>query len=45
MGYLGVKTMIAHRNGEPTEPMIDTGVVLVTLDNLESAEIKELLGR
>jgi ribose transport system substrate-binding protein len=45
MGYLGVKTMLDHRNSEPIEPIVDTGVVVVTLDNLETAEIKELLGR
>ena len=26
MGYLGVKTMVAHLKGEPVEKRIDTGV-------------------
>ena len=30
MGYLGVKTMVAHIKGEPVEKRIDTGVHLVT---------------
>ena len=32
MGYLGVKTMVAHLKGEPVEKRIDTGVHLVTRD-------------
>ena len=35
MGYLGVKTMVAHIKGEPVEKRIDTGVRLVTRDNME----------
>ena len=30
MGYLAVKTMVAHIRGQPVEPRIDTGVRLVT---------------
>lgn len=43
MGYLGVKTMMNHLRGQPVEKRIDTGVMLVTLDNLGSPELKELL--
>lgn len=44
MGYLGVKTMVAHLRGETVEARIDTGVALVTAENLESEETKQLLG-
>jgi len=43
MGYLGVKTIVAHLGGEPVEKVIDTGVVMVTADNMDLAEIKALL--
>ena len=43
MGYLGVKTMVAHIRGEPVERRIDTGVRLVTRDNMNDADAKELL--
>ena len=32
MGYLGVKTLVAHIRGEKVERRIDTGVQLVTPD-------------
>jgi ribose transport system substrate-binding protein len=43
MGYLGVKTIIAHRKGEPIEAVIDTGETLVTPENMDQPEIKALL--
>jgi ribose transport system substrate-binding protein len=43
MGYLGVKTIVAHLRGEPVEKVIDTGVVLATKDNMDSPEIRALL--
>ena len=43
MGYLGVKTMVENLLGKPVEKRIDTGVALVTPDNLEDPKIKELL--
>ncbi len=43
MGYLGVKTIVAHLRGEPVEKVIDTGVVLATKDNMDTPEIKALL--
>jgi ribose transport system substrate-binding protein len=43
MGYLGVKTVVNHIDGEKVDPWVDTGVVTVTPDNLEDPEIIELL--
>jgi ribose transport system substrate-binding protein len=43
MGYLGVKTLVAHIRGEKVERRIDTGVQLVTPDRMDSPEVKELL--
>jgi len=43
MGYLGVKTMVDHLLGKTVEKTTDTGVTLVTPDNLNSAEIQTLL--
>jgi ribose transport system substrate-binding protein len=43
MGYLGVKTIVAHLRGEPVEKLVDTGVVLATKDNMGTAEILALL--
>ena len=43
MGELGIKTMIDHLQGRQVAPRIDTGVLLVTPDNLETAEAQQLL--
>jgi len=43
MGYLGVRTMVDHLLGKPVEKRIDTGVSIVTRDNLNSPEIQTLL--
>lgn len=43
MGYLGVKTLAATLRGEKVEPVVDTGVKLVTRQNIDSPEIVELL--
>jgi ribose transport system substrate-binding protein len=43
MGYLGVKTIVAHLLGRQVERRIDTGVMLVTPDNLDAAETQALL--
>ena len=43
MGYKGVMTMVEHLQGRKVEKRIDTGVVLVTPENAEQPEIKELL--
>jgi len=43
MGYLGVVTAVKHLEGEKVERRIDTGVVLVTPENMNQPGIKELL--
>jgi ribose transport system substrate-binding protein len=43
MGYLGVKTLVAHIRGEKVERRVDTGVKLVTPDAMDQPEMKELL--
>jgi len=43
MGYLGVKTIVAHLRGEPVEKVVDTGVVLATRDNMDTPEVRALL--
>jgi len=43
MGYLGVKTIVAHIRGENVDRRIDTGVALVTHENLEQKDIKDLV--
>jgi ribose transport system substrate-binding protein len=44
MGYEGVKTLVKHLKGEKVEQRVDTGVTLITKENLETPEVKELLG-
>ena len=44
MGYEGVKTLVRHLNGEEIPLETDTGVKLVTTDNIESPDIQEFLG-
>lgn len=43
MGYLGVKTMVQHLAGEPVENRIDTGVSMITPENLSEPESQELV--
>ncbi len=43
MGYQGVKAAIDHLEGRPVEKRIDTGVTVVTMDNLNEPEIQKLL--
>lgn len=43
MGYQGVKTMVAHLRGTPVEKRIDTGVTVVTPDNLDTPVAQGLL--
>jgi ribose transport system substrate-binding protein len=43
MGYLGVKTMVDSLLGKPVDRKIDTGVMLVTKENMQSAEVQTLL--
>jgi len=43
MGYLAVTTMVKHLQGEAVENRIDTGVSLVTPENMDQPQMKELL--
>jgi ribose transport system substrate-binding protein len=43
MGELGVRTMVAHLEGQEVEPRIDTGATLVTRENVSTPEIRQLL--
>jgi len=43
MGYLGVVTAVKHLRGEKVERRLDTGVDLVTPENMNDPKIKELL--
>lgn len=43
MGYLGVKTLVAHLKGDKVERRIDTGVHLITPAVMDQPEMKELL--
>ena len=43
MGYTGVQAIIATLDGKKVERRVDTGVVLVTKENLETVEIRELV--
>ncbi|MBA3440615.1 MAG: substrate-binding domain-containing protein [Pyrinomonadaceae bacterium] len=43
MGYLGVKTMVEHLQGKPVEKQVDTGVELVTPENVDQPQMQALL--
>lgn len=43
MGELGVRTIVAVIKGEKVKERIDTGVAIVTPENIEQQEIKDLL--
>ncbi len=43
MGYLGVATAVKHLQGGKVEKRIDTGVALVTPENMNEPQMKELL--
>lgn len=43
MGYLGVKTLVAHLQGTPVDKRVDTGVTLVTPENMNEPAVKDLL--
>jgi ribose transport system substrate-binding protein len=44
MGYEGVMTMVRHLKGEQVPTNVDTGVAVVTKENLKTPEIQELVG-
>ena len=43
MGYLGVKTIVSHIKGEKVERRVDTGVQVITPQNMNEPAMKELL--
>ena len=43
MGYLGVKAIVDHLKGAHVEPRIDTGVELVTPENINDPDIQKLV--
>lgn len=43
MGQLGVKIMVDHLQGKSVEQRIDTGVVIVTPENMDDPDINDLL--
>jgi ribose transport system substrate-binding protein len=43
MGYLSVKTMVDHLRGQPVPDVVDTGVLMVTLDNLDDPEVQAVI--
>ena len=43
MGYEGVMAVVAAIRGEKVEPRVDTGVVLVTKENMQSDSVLPLL--
>jgi len=43
MGYLGVRTMVEQLQGKPVEKRIDTGVTMITPENLDAPETQALL--
>lgn len=43
MGYDGVKSIVAHLDGQPVERRVDTGVYTITQENMNDPEMKKLL--
>lgn len=43
MGYLSVKNMVGHLDGKAVEKEIDTGVTLVTPEDVDSVQAQEVL--
>jgi ribose transport system substrate-binding protein len=43
MGYIGVKTLAESIKGRDVEKKIDTGLLLVTGNNLDKPEVKNWL--
>ncbi len=43
MGYMGLKTMVNHLHGMKVEKRIDTGVYLITPENMDEPRSQELL--
>lgn len=43
MGYLSLKTMVEHLQGKEVPAVVDTGVVMVTGDNLQDAAVQAVI--
>ncbi|MBI3877760.1 MAG: substrate-binding domain-containing protein [Verrucomicrobia bacterium] len=43
MGYLGVMTAVQHLQGKKVEKVIDTGVIVATMENMNQPDVKELV--
>jgi len=43
MGYLGVKAIVNSLQGKKVEKVVDTGVLLVTPDNIDKPDVKDWL--
>ncbi|HKV41519.1 MAG TPA: substrate-binding domain-containing protein [Blastocatellia bacterium] len=43
MGYLGVETIVDSLRGKPVEKRVDTGVYMITPDNMDSPEMNTVL--
>ena len=43
MGYLSIKAMVDYLRGKKIDPMTDTGVQIVTRENINNPEIQKLL--
>jgi ribose transport system substrate-binding protein len=43
MGYKAVGTMVQHLQGQNVAPVIDTGVEVVTRENMDTPEMQRLL--
>ena len=43
MGYLGVKTIVAHLKGEQVDRRVDTGARVASRENMEQPDVKEIL--
>ncbi len=43
MGGLALRAAVDHIKGKAVEPVIDTGVAIVTLENVDTAEITDIL--
>jgi ribose transport system substrate-binding protein len=43
MGYLSVKTIVDHLQGRSVPKVVDTGVVLVTADNVDEPAVQAVI--
>jgi ribose transport system substrate-binding protein len=43
MGYTAVKTLVEHIEKKPVQKKVDTGVVMITKENMDSPEMRDML--